>query len=86
MFAHQPISYLLASPDVTILQTVEPIVQNFGARASTVDHAQGALEIFDERFSSCIGDSRCDSAGDGDRSASGRGPGQDAAQKATRSC
>jgi hypothetical protein len=45
MFAHQPISYLLASPDATILQTVELIVQNFGARASTVDHAQGALEF-----------------------------------------
>ena len=50
MFAHQPISYLLASPDATILQTVELIVQNFGARASTVDHAQGALEILTSDF------------------------------------
>jgi two-component system, cell cycle response regulator len=50
MFAHQPISYLLASPDPTILQTVEPIVQNFGARASIAVNAQGALEILTSDF------------------------------------
>lgn len=50
MLAHQPISYLLASPDARVQQTVEPVVQNFGVRASIAVNAQGALEILRSDF------------------------------------